>query len=155
MPFDYEQWRRDNPLPAGKRLADWNWNAGEPRTVRMIYFLPNDRPYSTDELAACRGLNGEKEAVVEFEYDVSIPLFRRAPVPTVHTLYVRVVDSDGETTQASHTIPISIVAGQSLKMMNHYDSIKEVRTMREQLAAQHSYNVRALFAAARKRAEGR
>ena len=42
-PFDYEQWRRDHPRPAGKRLA--NLNRGEPRTVRMIYFLPNDRPY--------------------------------------------------------------------------------------------------------------
>ena len=40
--FNYEQWRRDHPLPAGKRAAV---NAGEPRTVRMIYFLPKDRPY--------------------------------------------------------------------------------------------------------------
>ena len=40
--IDYEQWRRDNPRPAGKRLA---LNVGEPRTVRMIYFLPNDRPF--------------------------------------------------------------------------------------------------------------
>ena len=43
-PFDYEQWRREHPRPAGKRLAALD--AGEPRTVRMIYFLPNDRPYS-------------------------------------------------------------------------------------------------------------
>ena len=42
-PFDLEQWERDHPLPAGKQLADRN--KGEPRTVRMIYFLPNDRPY--------------------------------------------------------------------------------------------------------------
>ena len=42
-PFDYERWQSDHPLPAGKRLADRN--KGEPRTVRMIYFLPNDRPY--------------------------------------------------------------------------------------------------------------
>ncbi len=42
-PFDYEQWRRDHPRPGGKRLADLN--VGEPRTVRMIYFLPNDRPF--------------------------------------------------------------------------------------------------------------
>ena len=40
--IDFEQWRRDHPRPAGKRLA---LNVGEPRTVRMIYFLPNDRPY--------------------------------------------------------------------------------------------------------------
>ena len=43
LPFDYERWQRDHPLPAGKRLA--NLDVGEPRTVRMIYFLPNDRPY--------------------------------------------------------------------------------------------------------------
>ena len=41
--FDYEQWRRDHPRPAGKRLADLD--VGEPRTVRMIYFLPKGRPY--------------------------------------------------------------------------------------------------------------
>lgn len=35
--------------------------------------------------------------------------------------------------------------------MNHDDVIKEVRMIREQLAAQHSYNVRALFAAAKER----
>ena len=40
---DYERWRRDHPRPAAKRLADLD--AGEPRTVRMIYFLPNDRPF--------------------------------------------------------------------------------------------------------------
>ncbi len=42
-PFDYEQWRREHLRPAAKRLADLN--AGEPRTVRMVYLLPNDRPY--------------------------------------------------------------------------------------------------------------
>ena len=50
---DYEQWRRDHPRPAAKRLA--NLNAGEPRTVRMIYFLPNDWPYRqevVDEMKA-------------------------------------------------------------------------------------------------------
>ena len=41
--FDYEQWRRDHPPPAGKWAADLN--VGKPRTVRMIYFVPNDRPF--------------------------------------------------------------------------------------------------------------
>ena len=45
-PFDYEEWRRDHPRPAAKRPADLN--VGEPRTVRMIYFLPDDRPYSAE-----------------------------------------------------------------------------------------------------------
>ena len=42
--FDYERWRRDHPRPAGKAVQDLN--RGEPRTVRMIYFKPSDRPYS-------------------------------------------------------------------------------------------------------------
>ena len=43
VPFDYEQWRRDHPRPAAKPLADLN--VGEPGTVRIILFLPSDRPF--------------------------------------------------------------------------------------------------------------
>ncbi len=43
---DYERWRRDHPRPAAKRPA--NLNVGEPRTVRLIYFLPNDWPYRAE-----------------------------------------------------------------------------------------------------------
>lgn len=52
--FDYEQWRRDHPLPAGKRAADLN--AGEPRTVRMIYFLPKDRPFRQEVVDSMRSV---------------------------------------------------------------------------------------------------
>ena len=45
-PFDYEQWQRDRLRPAGKRLA--GLNVGEPRTVRLIYFFPNDRTPQQD-----------------------------------------------------------------------------------------------------------
>ena len=41
-PID-EPSRGDHPRPAAKPLADLD--VGEPRTVRMIYFLPNDRSY--------------------------------------------------------------------------------------------------------------
>ena len=37
------------------------------------------------------------------------------------------------------------------KTVSHNDIIKEVRTIRELLAARHDYNVRALFAAAKER----
>ena len=44
---DAGEWMRDrpreHPVPAGKVAAERD--VGEPRTVRMIYFLPNDRPY--------------------------------------------------------------------------------------------------------------
>ena len=44
--FNSEQWQRDRPRPAAKRLA--GLNVGEPRTVRLIYFLPNDRTPQQD-----------------------------------------------------------------------------------------------------------
>ena len=53
LPFDFEQWERDHPnRPAGKRLADVN--PAEPRTVRMIYFLPNDRPFQPEVVDATK-----------------------------------------------------------------------------------------------------
>ena len=39
----HEEWLREDLPPAGKQAADKN--VGEPGTVRMFYFLPNDRPY--------------------------------------------------------------------------------------------------------------
>ena len=82
-PFDYEQWRRDHPRPAGKRLAALN--RGEPRTVRMIYFLPNDRPYRAaavdtmklrmrqvqDFFAEQMRVNGQGNTTIRFEADAS------------------------------------------------------------------------------------
>lgn len=41
--LDEEDWRRLGGQVAGKHAADRD--VGEPRTVRMIYFLPSDRPY--------------------------------------------------------------------------------------------------------------
>ena len=46
VPFDYEQWEREHPRPATKPLGALN--AGEPRTVRLIYFFPNDRTPQQD-----------------------------------------------------------------------------------------------------------
>ncbi len=43
IPLDFGEWERDRSRSAAKPLADLN--VGEPRTVRLIYFLPNDRPY--------------------------------------------------------------------------------------------------------------
>ncbi len=46
LPVDPEHWQSDKPGPAGKWAADLN--VGEPRTLRLFYFLPNDRPYRTE-----------------------------------------------------------------------------------------------------------
>ena len=44
LPLDYEDMRARDSLYAATKQA-LNLNVGEPRTVRMIYFLPNDRPF--------------------------------------------------------------------------------------------------------------
>ena len=46
LSVDPDHWQGDKPGPAGKWAADLN--VGEPRTVRLFYFLPNDRPYRTE-----------------------------------------------------------------------------------------------------------
>ena len=40
---DHEEWLREHPPSAGKRVAELI--AAAPRKVRLIYFLPNDRPF--------------------------------------------------------------------------------------------------------------
>ena len=44
LPLDYEDLRARDSIYAATKHA-LNLNVGEPRTVRMIYFLPNDRPF--------------------------------------------------------------------------------------------------------------
>ena len=46
LPLDFEERGRDSLYAARKQALDLN--VGEPRTVRMIYFLPNDRPFRAD-----------------------------------------------------------------------------------------------------------
>ena len=46
QPVDLKPWQLDRLRPAGKRLA--GLNVGKPRTVRLIYFLPNDRQAQPD-----------------------------------------------------------------------------------------------------------
>ena len=50
--IDPEEWEREQPLPAAKRLQDLD--VGEPRTVRLFYLLPNDRPYRAEVVASMK-----------------------------------------------------------------------------------------------------
>ena len=47
LPIDLEDMRSRDSLYAARKHA-LNLNVGESRTVRMIYFLPNDRPYRAE-----------------------------------------------------------------------------------------------------------
>ena len=47
-PFEHDH---PHPHPAAKQLAAADLDAGEPRTVRTIYFTPNDRSYNSQAVA--------------------------------------------------------------------------------------------------------
>ena len=47
LPIDFEEMRESDSLYAARKQA-FDLNVGEPRTVRMIYFLPNDRPFRAE-----------------------------------------------------------------------------------------------------------
>ncbi len=47
LPLNWEDMRARDSLYAASKQA-LNLNVGEPRTVRLIYFLPNDRPYRAE-----------------------------------------------------------------------------------------------------------
>ena len=46
-PLDFEEMSARDSLYAARKQA-FDLNVGEPRTVRMIYFLPNDRPFRAE-----------------------------------------------------------------------------------------------------------
>ena len=53
--LDYEEIRARNSRSAATKQA-LNLNVGEPRTVRMIYFLPNDRPFRQEEVDSMKAV---------------------------------------------------------------------------------------------------
>ncbi|MDE0396869.1 MAG: hypothetical protein OXL96_03590, partial [Candidatus Poribacteria bacterium] len=65
--------------------------------------IPLHRAAGFREVKACRGLNGEQDAVVEFDYDGIIPSngFTNLSRPAEHPISVRVIDIDGNVSRIS------------------------------------------------------
>ena len=62
------------------------------------------------EVKACRSLAGEREAVIEFEYDGHVPssLFSDLYSPVKHSMYIEAVDVDGNLNAIS--FPLSAIS---------------------------------------------
>ena len=76
---------------------------------QILLFVRTREPHSAaggSEVKSCRGLIGEKDAVVEFEYDGVIPsaVFSSLSDPPVHPIFVEVVDSGGNASRASFVL---------------------------------------------------
>ncbi|MYC14008.1 MAG: hypothetical protein F4Y39_09815 [Gemmatimonadetes bacterium] len=73
---------------------------------QVILFVKTVRPHLAagfPEVKVCRGLTGERDAVVEFEYDGVIPSVSGASLsyPTEHPIYVIAIDTDGNVRRRS------------------------------------------------------
>ena len=67
---------------------------------QVILFVETREPHSAAgslEVKACRGFAGEREAIVEFDYDGVIPsaVFSSLSEPPVHPIFIMAVDTEG------------------------------------------------------------
>ena len=67
---------------------------------QVILFVETREPHSATgflEVKACRGFAGEREAIIEFDYDGVIPsaVFSSLSEPPVHPIFIKAVDTEG------------------------------------------------------------
>ncbi len=110
--------------PAGSTIISVRFKVSDAEGLHQVLLIDVERKESSGAaglggLAACRGLDGEKDAIVEFEYDVSIPPYRRDPSdPEVHSLSIQVVDTDGEVTHGA-SIGLSKASSYHIATLDH------------------------------------
>ena len=89
--------------PAGSESVSIRLKVGDSEGLHQVILYAASRDLYVGargfpEVKACRGLSGERDAVVEFEYDGSIPssFFSSLSDPIVHPIRIRVVDTEGD-----------------------------------------------------------
>ena len=110
--FNTDRDDEETPLPTIERTSSLGYLAGlnsVPIQLKvsdldglhqMLLFVRIREPHSAArsfEVKACLGLSGEKDAIVEFDYDGIIPSddFTRLWNPDVHPIFVQAVDTEG------------------------------------------------------------
>ena len=85
-----------------------------------ILFIAGDHTKSP-EVKACRGLVGNREVIVEFDYDGVIPSNGSTSLssPLVHPIYFEAIDTDGDVSRASFVLfsealqPLTKISGDN------------------------------------------
>ena len=86
----------------------------------VILFIAGDATKSP-EVKACRGLGGDRDSIIEFDYDGVIPSngFTNLSSPLVHPIDVEAIDTDGNVGRASFVLfsealqPLSKISGDN------------------------------------------
>ena len=99
-----------NVYPTGSTSVSIQLKASDPDGLHQVLLFHNDVDEGT-ALKACLRLNGETEAVVQFDYDGVIPNSRdpygtgtSLSNPVVHDIYVEAVDNDGNVRSVDFTL---------------------------------------------------
>ena len=88
--------------PAGSESVSVQLGVSDSEGLHQVKLFIGRKP----EVKSCRGLAGEKDAVVEFDYDGVIPsaIFSSLSNPVVHPIHVKAVDTDGNVGYASFVL---------------------------------------------------
>ena len=89
-----------NTYPTGSTSVPVRLKVSDPDGLHQVLLFVNSRggfAGGVYEVKACRGLSGEKDTVIEFDYDGVVPSDGSTSLsdPLVHPIYVEVVDSFG------------------------------------------------------------
>ncbi len=87
--------------PAGSESVSIRLKVGDSEGLHQVFlFAPTRGEFgiNTLEVKACRGLSGERDTLVEFDYDGSIPssFVSSLSDPIAHPIEIRVVDTEGD-----------------------------------------------------------
>ena len=97
---------------------------------QVILFVRTGEPHPSaggSELKACRGLAGEKDTVVVFEYDGVIPSIGYTTSlsnPTVHPIYIEAIDTEGNVGRAD--FELWEISPQHIATLEGHTSVQSV-----------------------------
>ena len=114
-PIEEEQVPTIEPIsprsyPAGSKRVSVQLKVSDPEGLhQVLLFVTTIRPHFAAgflEVKECRGLEGEKDTVVEFDYDGVIPSdgFTSLSDPAGHPITVEAVDTDGNVSRTYFTL---------------------------------------------------
>ena len=98
------------PYPAGSKRVSVQLKVSDPEGLhQVLLFVTTIKPHFAAgflEVKACRGLGGEKDTVVEFDYDGVIPSdgFTNLSDPAGHPITIEAVDTDGNVSSTYFTL---------------------------------------------------
>ena len=98
------------PYPAGSKRVSIQLKVSDPEGLhQVLLFVTTIKPHFAAgflEVKECRGLEGEKDTVVEFDYDGVIPSdgFTNLSDPPGHKITIEAVDTDGNVSRTYFTL---------------------------------------------------